>query len=478
MMAAADKLKTMEEDDEVRRVQLEAARLRAEYAQALESARQSGADYGEVEEEYQQRINDMDSLAKTTKGRQAAALAQAGQRKEFFDSVNRAKLSRAVEQSSQEMVEYLNIAAAGITADPSQVEAYKANLQNIVNAYSGLSPEQKKRLYMEGAAILDEGAAKAWLAIDPQFTLDNLKTGKWADLPADTRVAMVAQAKDKIQQEEMRKRTDIVWSENRRNERGRLAYRDSLRQLAFPEDEGSRKLALDSAEHNMDLSAEQVKALYAFDKALQDDHRKPTVSNPTVVRHLYGSIAAPYGSSRKMVDADDIASAFVLGEISRVDHDWLQKIFDMDMDPKGRAFMETAKPHLESVASHIGKSTLGSPDPAGDELYARFLKRFYDEVDTLREAEEDPRQLLNPDAPNYIMNWREAAKRGMGAVMRAKLAELGVDPRGVFNQITAEDQETLTEVTGPDDPKMETIKPGQVFMYKRVPYRRPLGAPE
>jgi len=469
----ADQLKTIEENSEVRRAQLEAARLRAEFAQEMEKARLDGSDYAAVEEKYQERIAERDSLAKTTKGRQAVALSQQLQKKEFFDTVNRAKLSRAVERSTQEFNEFLNIAGAGLAADPSQVDFYKAGLKNTVEAYPGLSPEQKKALYQSAAAILDEGAAKAFLAIDPEITLKALQTGDWPDMSADTRMTMVAQAKDRIHMLEQRKRTDVMWEQQKRNERGRLAHRDGIRQLAFPENEGSRKLALESAEHNVDLSDQQVKSLYAFDKALRDDERKPVVSKPAVVRQLYQRITAPYNTARKMKDAAVIAGAFIDGDLSRVDHDWLQEAFDMDTDPKGRAFMGLAKPHLESVASHIGKSTLGSPDPAGDELYARFLKRFYEEVDDLRVKDEDPRQLLDPASPNYVMNWKEAAKRGMTAIMRAKFAELGVDLRGEFGNLTAEDVAGLPELS--DDKGLEALAEGAYYMYQGTPYRKPLG---
>lgn len=422
---AADTVLRIQEQSDVRKVQLEAARIRADQTQAMALARDQGGDFDEVRQRFEDQLADLQNVPETAAGRASASVVQEQARQQFFNAVDQAKVSRAGAEAQTAFTDYMSISARTITADPSSSEAVKEGFGVFVDTMGGLSPEAKDRLLREGFSDIDSAAVKRFIDLDPGYSLQELRTGdSWPNLTPEQRVAAVGIAEERIQTEASRGRAEVRWKEHEKDIRGGQAYNEAMKQLLFPKDSNSRSSALVSADQNPDMNAQQRLNLYRINEQLSVDALNPIKSDPIVVRQLYERITAPFGSTRKLTDILELGNFFIQGKLSKQDFSWLSEQVSQDQDPSGRSFQQTSKPFLDAMRKRLDKSTLTTQDPEGAARYMEFIQEYDAAVLQARENKEDPRELIDPNSPKFAGRWPTALRRSGIEVIRETATKL------------------------------------------------------
>lgn len=457
----AQQINQMLEEEDVRKVQLQAAKLRADQTAALWEATQSGGDFEALGQDFDNKLQDLGTLPTTGRGRGAAALIQEQARREFDLSIARAKVTRSAEQAAVQYTDYMTTAAATVAADPSQSEIVKDGFAVFVQTFSGLSPEAKDRMLREGFSDLDSASVSRMTDIDPDFTLQELQRNPdaWSGLDPKERVAAIGLAQQEIQNRETRGRAEIRFREYERGIRGDMAYNEISKKMMFPRTDGERGQALDEAAQNEDISGPQRIALHALYEKLSEDAIKPIVSDPQVVRQLYERITVPFGATRKVRNTEELDLAFIQGKLSSKDLVWLKEMFAFDQDGGGRGFIETAKPFLDSMRKRLDKSTLaGDQDPEGALRYSQFLQEFWTQHKSMRDNNLDPRALVDAKNTEFAGNWPSALQRPFLEVLRETAGK--ISPKPVKFPTT---QEFIAMPALTTTEEVEALAPGTVF---------------
>lgn len=416
---AADQLLRIQEQEDVRKVQLQAATIRADQTQALALARDEGGDLDKVRETFEDQLSQLQNVPETTAGRASAQLVEQTARQQFFTAVDTAKVSRAAAGAQTAFTDYMAVSARTITADPSTSEDVKGGFVSFVDTLPDLSPQARDRLVREGFEDIDSAAVKRFIDLDPGFSLQELRTGKsWPHLTPAQRVAAIGIAGERIQTEASRGRAEVRWQEHERTIRGEQAYNEGIKQLLFPKDSGSRSSALVSADQNPDMDAQQRINLYNINERLSEDALTPINSDPIVFRQLYERITAPFGSSRKLTSIVELGNFFIQGKLGKQDFAWLSEQLSQDVDPVGKSFNSSAKPFLDAIRKRLDKSTLTTQDPEGALRYMEFVQEFDAAVLRDREEGRDPRELFDPNGTRFSGRWPTALRRSGLDVIR------------------------------------------------------------
>lgn len=412
------------EADELRKVQLEAARLRANHARDLEQARLSGQDYKEVEDKYDAELYKLGELAETKKGVHAVRMAQEENRLRFYQSTTKARIARATERAQHDYSEYIEIAGAGITADPSTYEDFTKGLHSYVDSMPGLSPEQKQAIFNEGAGVIQSNAGARFVQLNPQFVKEQVGNPDFLpDLTPTQRAALSGRADELLWQRETRAMTlrrNAVWE---REEAGKLSYSKSIsRVINGSKDEVDTALA--EAEHDPAMTGGQRAAIVRFAEAAAEQRTKPIRSNPQTVFDLFERITQDYGDPAKITHEEQLHGFFVDGQVSISDYNWLSKLIAEDRTPEGRSFNADAKLFLKAQLASLDRSTANATDPIGKERISNLQQAFFQDVTMLKDKGEDPRQLMDPKSPWYFAKRYDTRRRSDFAIMDTDIANM------------------------------------------------------
>jgi len=126
-------------------------------------------------------------------------------------------------------------------------------------------------------------------------------------------------------------------------------------------------------------------------------------SDPRMVKSLFDRIHADDSDPRKITSPSELAPFFAKG-VSRTDYDWLKQEIDQQNSVVGRSFTADLNKVRNSAHSMLVRSNLGAafPDKAEEASY-RFNADLQTKVDQYRKDGKDPRLLLTPGTPDYVL---------------------------------------------------------------------------
>lgn len=470
MQAAGEQIMRSREEQDLRRAQLEAAKLRTEMSAAFEEAHRTGRDYDEVAEQFSERMSAADEFAETRAGRQAIELQRIQIQREFNTALVRHKAVRAGEEAQAALLDFSEVAGQGLTNDPTLADAYKANLRNLVDTYSDLSPQQRDALYQEFAADLDQTAAARMADIAPEFVLANAgKPGMWQDLTPQQRAAVVGKAKENIWRAKTRARQEEMWARQDQAHRGDIAYADYSTKLLYPEG-GNRSEILREAAENPDMTGGQIQGLYRLNEALLEDAQRPLQSDPTKLVNLITRLTLPYGDPQKITTLDAVNEAMANRQLSRTDYEYLVRLYEADRDPQGRDFLQRAKPLMEEVARRVDKSTMLKTDPQGKAQYAKWHQDFMERYRAKREENKDPSVLLDTRSPEYAGNLLSAQSRAGLPVQLEHIERITETPVDRWHKMTETERAAIPRITPnltaeQGQEMYDALEPGDLYIY-------------
>lgn len=461
MMKAADTMKTLQENDELRKVQLEAARIQTEYNQALEEARMSGASINDVEAKYQERLLDLDQLGTTTKARSAAKLAIQQGKRLFFDSANKIRVQQYADAATKDYIDLIELAGNSLGNRPDEVDEWQARLDAAIDTY-GLPPEKKELLKQKAYQELDMIAAERFIEIDPGFAIEELKRGAWDHLPGDKRPALIAKAQNEIEARERLQWAREAHERMLEDEENKKHFSQGVTDIIQATEMGKFDSAVNTILRNPKLDGGQKITLVNFAESFAKGEGK---TDHGIMNNLFRRIMLPYGDPEKITDPSEIVAYKAAGKLSRTDFDWLYGLWSDDNSPEGRAFNTEAKDLVQMVQKRVDDSTMMSNDPDGAANFADWHREFMRTVDEYRKGGKDPRKLLDPSSPEYAGNWLSAQRRSGVRVMKDQAAAMKLKIDKLAEPIDPLDPSTFIPLIS-NDKGLAQIPPGTAFRYR------------
>lgn len=135
--------------------------------------------------------------------------------------------------------------------------------------------------------------------------------------------------------------------------------------------------------------------------------REPTaavVSRQTSVG-LFQRITAPASDPNRISDTKPIDEAFGAGQLTNTDYTFLRNQVTQQKGPQGELLKEDIGHFLTGVRPQIDHSNPlqeGKEDPSGIQNFYRYRMALMSKVEEYAKAGKDPRDLLNPNKPDYF----------------------------------------------------------------------------
>ncbi len=126
-------------------------------------------------------------------------------------------------------------------------------------------------------------------------------------------------------------------------------------------------------------------------------------SDPAVVQDVFRRIHLPDDDPNKISRPEQLAPLFSQG-LNRVDYDWMKKEIDAQQSVSGRNLTKDMQSLRETAQTMLSRSIVGSiqPEIAAEASY-RFNADFSAKVEEYVKAGKDPRTLLIPGTPDYML---------------------------------------------------------------------------
>lgn len=136
----------------------------------------------------------------------------------------------------------------------------------------------------------------------------------------------------------------------------------------------------------------------------KENQEQPFRTSPDTYRDLYRRITLPDGDKEKIVDAGPVNEAFLSGKLKPYDRDNLLAAVAHDRTPEGNSLIkdiQTVKTAAHRVfMGHYAASI--QPEAYGEASY-RFGLELEQRVNEFRKSGKDPRSLLTPGTPDYML---------------------------------------------------------------------------
>lgn len=148
-------------------------------------------------------------------------------------------------------------------------------------------------------------------------------------------------------------------------------------------------------------------SLHGISSALQQNQieamGRPVRTDPKVEKELFDRIHLPDDDPRKISSPAQLTSYFSKG-INHGSYDWLKKEIDQQMSAGGRSLTADLQTARLTAHAMITRSPMGSiqPDKAEEAAY-RFRNDLNQKVAEYQKAGKDPRVLITPGNPDYML---------------------------------------------------------------------------
>lgn len=131
-------------------------------------------------------------------------------------------------------------------------------------------------------------------------------------------------------------------------------------------------------------------------------------SDPKVVQTLFNAIHADENAPEKIRNAEQLAPFFAKG-LNWADYDRLGKEIEKSRNPEGNSFLRDVNNVRKTAGSMmkvgiVGRALADTQPEKIEEAQYSFSRYLDSKIDDYRKAGKDPRDLLNPAKPDYVLH--------------------------------------------------------------------------
>lgn len=195
----ANVLQQRKQNEEMRRLKVEAAKTAEAFEAELEEATKSGADFEPIADKYRDTFSRVGEEIATPQGRAAFEQTLLTVGDHMRVSAAKAQAVRAREQARQDTFEFGGILGNRVLQNVDMLPRAQADMDGFIDTFTGLPAEVRSELKREKRNEFAGIAADTLLENDPQRLLKLASTGAISGLTPGERAAYVSKANRRIE---------------------------------------------------------------------------------------------------------------------------------------------------------------------------------------------------------------------------------------------------------------------------------------
>lgn len=454
---------------EVTDAAVELSRFHASAEHELRNAKTSGAlDDDSYTEQFMARIStNLDSVGQkfqTAQGRQAWERGSAATQAHYLVAAGEAQSQMAGIKAVAQYKDFVASSSNAVNNNPFDFERIEQSAADVINdprgVFARIPAEKRDELALMAKQQLAQSAAQGVIRMDPALGMELLTKGKYDSyLNPDTKHALMTEARVGMAGQEAEGRRQEAEAERMRKK--------EIKEIntGMVEKWSSHSLTVaDVLNSNLDATGDGSKEHWISQINAQAKEAKRNAedqTHPETVRGLMLQIHANEDDPKKTFNMDAVNAMYQAGGISTKEYTMLRTEVEQLRDGNTNGFQRDVQSARNTVTTALSRSIMGQvePEKAADASY-RFTVDLNQAIEQKRKNNEDPRTLLDPKSPDYMMS-PERIKTYMKPPAQAMADEAAKVKAG---EVTA----TFKEY--------DTLAPGTLFTDPQGNVRRKPGA--
>lgn len=388
---------------ESRKVLVSAAEIRAQYAQRLDDAANSGEDLGKIKEQMNTDLSKVGEGLYTSKGAYELQVHTANSNLMFDQQANAIKVHAAGVQASVEAGKFVNSWSGLINANPAALNAALSDSDAFAATLVHVPPAKRAAIAEHLKSEMNVTAAIAAGRMDPQGTLTKLQGGDW-DLTPEQRQHATNAAEAQVRglrADETNKRALKEYDEREADEKARGETLQGIMggTMTAKAILADSRLKPTTQEHMINFMDARSRELATQEKASDEEVRL----------RLWRAVNAPEGDPNKIYNADAIYAAVTdqangLPGLNTRHADQLMTQLRTAKDENN----VSVSSKLHSLSANFDHAIASDPrmlrfDSAQRaEIQNDYIANVNERVEELRKANHSPNDAFDPKNKSYV----------------------------------------------------------------------------
>lgn len=284
-----------------------------------------------------------------------------------------------------------------LMADPTHFQAVLKETNEQLAAMTNIPAGMRDKLFKETKETLAMAAGRGLIDANPMVALQEFRSGKYNELVSPEKLKQ-------LQGESITemKALEVMAEKLRKQAQQQLAAQREATNNDFLEKYAEGKLVWNDVKgSNLEAMGEGSKNFWLgmLDKQAREGVR-PVKTDAALYWDLTKRINLPPGDPKKIVDQNQLLAYHDRISISDL-RDLRNQAVQARGEDGGKLNTDTNR-FLESMRAQFIKEANGIPDPQGEEAFYKFNFALREEMEKYREANKDPRELMNPNSPAYF----------------------------------------------------------------------------
>lgn len=465
VMSAAQTLYHVAEEQEVTNVHTLTAKARADWTVALqERAAQATPGDTTLAQKFTDDLSGyFDTLSagiNTVAGRRAFDRQSAEVKSHLIEKAGIYQAHAASVNATQNYIGAVDNWRNTLLNDPAQFDSVLAQATDTLNdansLYGRIPAEQRIKLERQTRGEIALSAVQGIIRRNPDLAAEQLRNGAWDQwLDADKKYTLERGADIAIRAKEVEQERKIREADRAERKAQQATEDKFISKLFGPDGTLSTQDVI-----NSNLTPEhKLRWIGLIDRSNRPDP-VAEVSRATTVRILE-DMRRGENDPYRISDLNPAYDAFMRGELTRSDFDWIAKQFNEMRTPDGEKLTQSQRRFLDGVKSQIYK-----PNPMVGDLDGDGAQKFYEfsfyvdhKIQEYRKAGKNPYDLFDPSKPDYLGKPEALApfQRTLAESMKSLAEKLNrrpvesVAPRQPSGTTTPQNPNESVNLPRPDD---------------------------
>ena len=385
---------------ESRKALVGATEIRANYAQQLDAAAESGADTGKIKEQMNADLSRLGDSMNTQTGAYEVRLHTASSNMMFDHQANSIAVHQAGIQAKVEAGKFLTGTAALLNSRPDYLPIAEGDADKFASTLAHTSPAQREEIAQKLKSELNLTAAIGSGRLDPNGTLAKLQNGDWTLTP-EQRMHATNEAEKQIRglrADEDHARALKEYNEREADEGARGEWLNKIITGPGHGEDLAKGILADSRlkpttqEHMINYMELRTREMAGQEKKSDEETK----------RNLWMAINAPKGDPRKIYNSDTVFKAAEAGLLNTKDADYLNTQVANQKNDDGAKFATRLQARISAMDGYMRASPVYSAQPdLAAAMHNQMISDVEKQSDDMRKANKDPADLLNPDSKAY-----------------------------------------------------------------------------
>lgn len=397
-----------QEEAEARKALVGSAEIRAKYAKLMDEAALTGADTEKLKQSMLDDLSKIGSEFQTKKGAENLNLYTANATLSFDQEANALAVKRAAAQAKVDGAKFLESEGAIVIRNPAYLKQAEQNADALVGTFARLPEAARKEVALHLVQELNQAAAWAATKASPEEAKKRLETGEW-NLSPDGRRQAIQQAESEIRGQ----RADKEYQRHEQVRRESQAIYSTADALYDSVVKGKASWAMirdqlaalpASDAETMALRQREMRSLETLMHSRAKEGQGEGKSDPRVKLDLFLRATAPDGTEGKLYNTEAIRAAAANRSLSISDTTFLMNVVAQQRDPNGQGIGPRANRMVNDFKGFLSRDPRNGmlDDKALSQAVSDYGQRVYQRMDDLRAANENPRQVFDPDSKHYV----------------------------------------------------------------------------